>query len=204
MPNPFDLIPDVVFAPDSAGHLLDEMVRDYEQAWLEITGQEINLPAASRERVFLYTQAARYFAAYQMIDQGCKMNLLKYATGPYLDNLAALFGLSRLPAQPSYAKVLFTLSMPQPGVTVIPAGTRVSTAGNIFFMTQADLQIPAGGLNVEGNVVSTRTGADTAGLSVGQINVLVDPVSFVKSAVNIEKSQGGADIESDSNLRYRV
>ena len=42
------------------------------------------------------------------------------------------------------------------------------------------------------------------GFSEGRINIIVDPVAYVSKVKNIEKTQGGADVEDDLSLRTRI
>lgn len=204
--NPYSILPDISFAPSNVQALLDEMVRDYEAAYLQFTGKNVTLAPASEPRIQLYTQALRFFHAYQLIDQGCKMNLPKYSYGSYLENLASiLLGPNpRQPAKPSYCSLEFTLSAPRSVAVTIPTNTRASTQDNIYFATQNPLVIPAGQLSIQGDAVSVQAGANTAGLLAGQINNLVDPVPYVATVVNITASQGGSDIESDDSLKLRM
>lgn len=204
--NPFSILADVSFAPKDVQTLLDEMVADYERAYLEGTGKRITLPAVSETRIQLYTQALRFYQVYQLIDYGFRMNLPKYSSGAFLDNLASIMlgPNPRQPAKPSYCSVEFTLSALRPQAVTIPAGTRVSTSDNLFFATQEALTIPPGKLTVQGSVVSLATGAATAGILPGQLNALVDPVPYVASAINVTTSQGGSDVENDNSLKLRM
>lgn len=180
------------------------MIADYEAEYLRQTGEKMSVALASKERIYLNTDAYRFFLAYRLIDRGCKMNLLKYSIGPFLDNLAAFFGLARLEAQKSVSRVRFTLSAAQSSSVLIPKGTRLSTPTKIYFRTKEDAFVPAGEMEVECDIESLEAGAATAGLLPGQISIIVDPVPYVSKVINIESSQGGADIESDESLRLRI
>lgn len=202
--NPFDQIPDVDFVPTSVDTLLEEMIADYENAYYAQTGEEKSIPISSPERIQIYTEAARFHMAYRLIDRGCKMNLLKYSEGGYLDNLAALFGLERLSAQPSVSRVRFTLSAPQDKPVLIPKGTRVSTPDKLFFETDTELIIMPGDSTGEVNIKSQSVGAATAGTLPGQIRILVDPIAYVTKVENIFSTQGGVDTEDDESLRVKI
>lgn len=202
--NPFDSIPEIDFMPRTVDQLLSEMIGDYEREYYRITGTKKSVAPASEERIYLYTEAYRVYLIYQMIDRGLKMNLPKYAEGDFLDNLAALFGIKRLPAQQSESRAQFSLSALQSTSVRIPAGTRLTTSNGLYFATVAETVIESGQASGECNLRSLTAGADTAGINPGQINVLVDPIPFVSEAVNILPSQGGADVESDANLRLRI
>ena len=202
--NPLNDIPDISFVPTSTEELLEEMTADYEKYYKETTGENIKVQPASEVRIFLYTQAYRYYLMYMMIDNGLKMNLLKYSRGAFLENLGAWFGITRNSGKPSYTTVKFTLSAPRQVSTTIPAGTRVSTGDNIFFKTLGQLIIPSGEITGEVNAVSITAGKATNGIPAGDINIIVDPIPFVAEAKNETKSQGGADVEDDDSLRTRI
>lgn len=97
-----------------------------------------------------------------------------------------------------------TLSAPRTVEIVIPSGTRISPGDKIYFATDEDLIIPAG--ETEGTVAATctETGAVGNGFMAGEIKIVIDPVAYVASMVNITKSEGGAEIEKDDALRERV
>ena len=202
--NPLHDVPEISFVPTSVEEMLDEMITDYEKSYFDITGEKIKIQPASETRIFLYTQAYRYYLAYMMIDNGLKMNLLKYSKGDFLDNLGAWFGLKRNDNKPSYATVEFTLSAPRQSSVTIFSGTRVSTDDNIFFKVIDQVIIPPGEISVTTNVVSVNKGAKTNSIAPGDINIVVDPIPFVSGVINISKSQGGADTEDDDSYRTRI
>lgn len=203
--NPLQNIPDIDFAPQKVDDIIGEMVRDYEAEYYRQTGKQKSIVPASEERIILYTEAARFFAAYQMIDQGCKMNLLKYSKGEYLDNLVAtLHGLERLPAQKSISRARFSLSAVLTQPVTIPKGTRMSTPSKIYFETQAPLVIPAGEISAETDIIACETGIASASLLPGQVNILVDPIPYVARVENLEMTQGGTDVEEDESLALRA
>ena len=87
---------------------------------------------------------------------------------------------------------------------ILPQGTRVSPGSGIFFATTEYAEIPAGQLSVDVEVRCLEPGTAGNGFAPGEINVLVDPISFVASTENIDTSQGGADVEDDDSLRERI
>lgn len=204
MSSDLDKIPEINFVPKTVEEIQSSMIAAYEQEYKNQTGQEISLPAASRDRIMINTEAAFIYQAYQLIDYGNKMNLLKYSTGDYLDNLVAMLGVTRLQPQKAISRVRFTLSEAQQSNITILAGTRVSTANQLFFETSAECTISAGQLTAECDVVCTESGAVGNDCALGQINIIVDPVAFVSKVENIEVSQGGTDTESDDSLRLRA
>lgn len=200
----FSIYPELDFVEETEDGIVQQMVKDYEDKYREITGEQVTLKPGDPERILLSAQAYRYYQALVKQDQLIKMNLLKYASGGYLDNLGASCKVYRLPAQSAVATVKFTLSKAQTGQTAIPKGIRVSPGKDVFFATTAELVIPAGSLS--GSVVCkcTAPGAAGNGYTAGQIKVLVDPLPYVASVSNTDTSAGGSDIESDDKLKERI
>lgn len=184
--------------------LLREMVSEYEEAYFNATGERKTLADGDPVRIWIYAQALRLYGAYQLIDYAAKQNLLKYSSGNFLDHLGARVGVTRLPASNAVATQRFTLSAARPNPVAIPAGTRVSPGSAIFFATTEYAEIPAGQLSVDVEVRCLEPGTAGNGFAPGEINVLVDPISFVASTENIDTSQGGADVEDDDSLRERI
>lgn len=133
-----------------------------------------------------------------------KQNLLKYSTGDNLDQLGALVDTERLSASAAGTTIKATLSAVREQSVIIPAGTRVTPDGKIYFALDAPLIIPAGTLIGEGHATCTVTGTSGNDFLPGEINTIVDPVAYVVSMVNTTKSEGGSDIESDDAYRERI
>lgn len=200
----FRNLPDVEFVNRDIETILAKMIADYEQAYFDANGERKVLAKGDPVRIWIYSQALKYYAALQLIDYTGKQNLLKYASGPRLENIGARVGVTRLQADFAIATQRFVLSATRPSATPIPKGTRVSPGANVFFATKAYAEIPAGQTYVDIIVECTETGAFANGYLPGQINVLVDPLPYIASVENIDTSQSGADIESDDSLRERI
>jgi hypothetical protein len=142
-------------------------------------------------RLFLSTLAAIISMQNAVSDWTQKQNFLRYATGSYLDGLAALLDVYRLEPFPAKTVLRYTLPAPRAVPTAIPEGTRATADGRIFFATDNFLLIPAG--NTTGEVPATCliNGQEGNGLIPGQINRAVDIIAFVSSVENIIESNGG-------------
>jgi phage-related baseplate assembly protein len=124
--------------------------------------------------------------------------------GDYLDHIGAIVRTERIPAQPSVTTLKFTLSTAQPQAVVIPAGTRVTPDGQVFFAVLTDTTVAAGTLQIDVYAECTIEGTVGNGWQIGQINQLVDPLLWIIQVQNITVSSGGSDIESDDNYRQRI
>lgn len=197
-------LPDVSFIDNI--HLEDveaQMIRDYQDRYKEVTGEEIVLSRADPDALILYACAVQIFQELLYVDRAGKQDLLKYSYGEYLDNLAAMKGIAREPAKAAMANVRFTLSRLRPEPVGIAAGTRV-TDGEIYFETLEYAEIPSGGECVDVLCRCLTEGQAGNDLPIGTINVIVDPVPYVATVSNIETTKGGTDIEDDDSLKERV
>jgi len=123
--------------------------------------------------------------------------------GQYLDLRAEEHGLFRRPAVAATGSVVFA---GVPG-TVIPAGTRLSTASTstspaITFRTTEAATIPDSGS------VEVRIEAETPGVrgnvAAGSIRFMASPIQGVASVTNPAPTSGGVDQEDDESLRARL
>ncbi len=205
MPNYVQSSPEISFIENkSVEDVRTEMVADFEAYMTEAEGRPIRLDRASVHRMILYAAAAQIYQAMQYVDRAGKQNLLKYSYDRFLDNLALLKGVVRLPAAKASTTLRFTLSAARESAVGIPTGTRVSDGGTVFFATEAYLEIPAGSLTGEARAVCTVPGLSGNGFRPGELKVLVDPVPYVSAVENLTLTEGGADTESDEDLAERV
>ena len=203
--NAIKNLPDISFIDNKTiDQVRQEMVADYESFISEATGQTVTLERSSVHRMELYAAAAQIYQAMQYIDRQGKQNILKYSYSDFLDNLAIFKGVTRNPATAATTTLRFTLSAERDTATGIPQGTRVSTAGSIYFATDVYAEIPAGSTTVDVPATCTVAGTDGNGFAVGELATIVDPIPYVASVTNTTATEGGAEIESDDDLAERV
>lgn len=203
-----DELPEVSFIGGvSLESVRAEMVADYCEKYEELTGKAPLLPADDKNRVLLGVCALQIFQGFKYIEQTGRMNLLKYATGAYLDNLAALKNVRRGENARSAVTMRFVKhnDFVNNEITV-PALTRVAAAEHeIYWRTpEIDVTIPAGRSFVDIDCVCTEEGAFSNGFEYGEITRLIDTVPLLKEIYNINVSAGGSDEEDDDALRLRV
>lgn len=200
----FSKTPDVSFIDGlTLQQIRDQIVSDYTAAYEAERGVAPEINPGTPERLMLYAFAAHFYQALQYVDRAGKMGLLKYSEGDWLDNLGVLRGVTRRPATPATAPVLFTLSDIRASATGIPGGTRVA-AGDVYFRTDEYLEIPAGSQTGTVTVTAIEAGEQGNGVPAGDLNTIVDPVPYVASVTNTEPSRGGAAIESDDSFTLRI
>ena len=201
----FPSLADIVFAERDPAVIERELINGYEQAYQLQYGEERKLYPGDPIRLFLESVAFEIVQQRHLIDDTGKMNLLAYSRSNYLDHLGALLGVTRLPAQPALTTLKFTLSAPQIGVSVIPAGTRATPGGgDIVFSTMEVAEIPEGGQEVEVAAECLSIGATGNGFLPGQVKKIVDPFPWQMKVENTTTTFGGTDTENDENLRERI
>lgn len=127
------------------------------------------------------------------------------ATGTALEKHAAERGLERRAAEKSKGEVTFMLEYVQNEGVVIPKGTVVSTTDEVplRFLTTETSTIEVGTTYV--NIpVEAEFGGSRYNVGYRDISVLVTSVPLVYSVVNQSAFTGGADAESDEELRNRL
>lgn len=126
------------------------------------------------------------------------------ATGEYLERHAAERGLSRKTATKARGTVRFIPSEEEHGDILIPQGTVVCSYIDMHrYTTDSDALISSTDSFVEAPVTAVSAGADYNARG-GVVTIIVTPVIGVGGVYNGSLIRGGADTESDDELRARV
>jgi len=200
-------VPDVDFAVKDPTVIVSEVVADYEAAFLALTGVAKTLAPGDPVRLFLLVVCHWLSQQRTIIDFTGKENLLKYARGDYLDNLAALYGqrTERQPASYAVTTLEFTLAAQLSFNATIPKGTLVQAPNAVVFQTLADLVIKAGDLVGDVSGAAMVAGQIGNGFLPGQINGVINwNQPWAVSVTNTIVTAGGSDEETDEQYRYRV
>ena len=156
-------------------------------------------------RIFGEAIAALLISVYNTFDDRAKQRMLQYARGEVLDAIGDRYGVARAAAAAASATFRFTVSAVQSSNIIIPAETRVTTDGSVYFATVEAVVLQAGDLYVDTTGVCTEGGAKYNGYTAGQIATLVDLIPYI-SASNTTVSAGGDDGEpytDEGDDRYR-
>lgn len=200
----FEEIEDVSFLEDiTLEGMKEQAVQEYEQAYQEITGKEE--PVGDKFKAVLYAIIMIVYNIMLFIDQRAKKNLLKYATGAWLDNLALSRGLMRKTEEKAIVTIRFILSEAVSNTVVIPKGTRVtSAAAKIYFAVNDYTEIQPGETMAEVLCTSVSGGVEANQFSIGEINILVDPIAYISKVGSVDVPSGGADAETDDTFAQRI
>lgn len=198
-------LPDISFIDGiTADTVLDEMINDFQNRYYELTGEYEPLGELDKLRILMNAASMKIYQAYQYIEKTGKMNLLRYASGDYLLHLGATRGVEINEEKAAVCKIKFTLSDLQTSAVVIPKGTQVTAGDGVYFETEEYAEIPPGTSDVTVSAVCQATGTVGNGYTIGQLNVLVEPIPYVDSVMNTSASAGGEDIMSDEDFRQKI
>ena len=160
-------------------------------------------------RIFGEALVAVFVALYNEVNDKMRQRTLQYARGEVLDALGARYGVERAAPASASATFRFTASAAQAENIIIPAGTRITTDGSVYFATQETAVLPVGAQTVDVLGVCTAGGSAYNGFAIGTIKTLVDLIPYISGASNTTTSTGGDDgepytEEGDDRLRERI
>jgi len=189
---------DPIFIDTDPNIIVTDLIAFYETA----TG--LKLSPAQAERLLINAWAYRESLTRSGVNEAAKQNLVAFAVGVILDYLGQLVGVSRLPSQPAQTTVKFYL-LTGHGDVVIPRGTRVaSTDGVAVFYTLNDQPVATGTDDVSVLCQCETPGILGNGYIAATIAVILDPQPYLILAENLSTTNGGADVETDEQLRIRI
>ena len=157
-------------------------------------------------RVFGEGIVALFVSMFSLFNDKAKQRTLRFARGNVLDAIGDRYNVIRLEPTSASAVFRFSVSEVQDENIIIPAGTRITTDGSVYFATQETTVLPARNQTVNVLAVCTTGGAAYNGFSVGTVSTLVDLIPYIESAENITVSSGGDDGEpysEDGDEKYR-
>ena len=191
-------VPDVDFLGYmSLETVTNELLTGYAEYYEQATGIAPDLKPANRDRIILQSAALLLYQIIELIDREGKSNLLKYATGSALDNIAAIKRLLREPAQPAKTTLKFSLAEARSDDVTVPAGTRACTESEIVFFTTEAVTIEAGNTEAEAPAEAEVSGLSGNGYPAGTVTELMDLVPYIDSVTNTVITSGGKDVQSD-------
>ena len=160
-------------------------------------------------RIFGEALVAIFVSLYNEFNDKMKQRTLRHARGVVLDAIGERLNVYRLQPESASAVFRFSASAAISENIVIPAGTRITSDGSVYFATQEAAVLPAGALYIDLPGVCINSGAVYNGFAAGTITTLVDLIPFISGAVNITDSAGGNDgepytTEGDEKLRERI
>ena len=160
-------------------------------------------------RIFGEALVAVFVALYSEFNDKMQQRTLQYARGEVLDAIGERYGVERAEPASATATFRFSVEAAQPENIIIPAGTRVTTDGSVYFATDETAVLQTGAMYVDVLGICTTGGSQYNGFSPGTIKTLVDLIPYISGAENTTTSTGGDDgepytDEGDERLRERI
>ena len=180
---------------------IDEIYQEMLVCFGEQTGLEPREGCDLSAR--LYALAAQVYSLYVQADWVVRQAFPQTAEGEYLDAHAQLRGLERKPAVTAEGTVRFAAGEGSDAPREIPRGTVCMTAGLVRFETTEPAAIPAGQLTADVSVQALEPGKLGNVSARAIVSMAVAPIG-VSACTNPEPCAGGADGETDEELRVRV
>lgn len=180
-----------------------EVIRAEMKAYME---KELNrqIAPADIEQLLINTYAYRELLIRAGLNHGARQNLVAFSAGAALEELGRLVGVSRLPASGALCTIQLSLIAGHTGV-VIPEGIRIgSTDGKAIFQTIESVVVPPGVQVSHVGVACSEMGIVGNGYAPNTITIILDPQPYLTAAWNVDQSAGGANEETDNDLRDRI
>ena len=160
-------------------------------------------------RIFGEALVAVLVAYMSKANDASRQTLLRYARGQVLDAVGERLGVERIAATPATCTLKFELSAAQAQAITIPAMTRVTADGKLYFATDAPCVIASGQTVGTVSASCTEAGESGNGLLPGTLTTLVDLQPYVATVTNTTATAGGDDgepytTEGDDRLRERI
>ena len=148
----------------------------------------------SDAKIYARAFAGTADAVFSLVSYMHRQQFVFSCDSEYLDRHAALYGLTRKPAEFAEGSVRFDVS----AGGVVPAGTVVQTGDGVRFVTTSD--DVSGVSHVRAELAGVNGNTD-AGIEVNLLSPLlgVDSTAIVSARI-----EGGIDIESDDEFRSRT
>lgn len=170
--------------------------------------QEALYPGDER-RIFGEALVAVLVSVFSMFNDEAKQRTLQYARGSVLDAIGERYNLGRIEATSATAVFRFSVSDVRDENIIIPAGTRITSDGNVYFATQETAVLSAGDTYVDIVGACSVAGTSYNGVAPGLIATLVDLIPYIAGVSNITETAGGDDgepytDEGDNKFRERI
>lgn len=188
------------FIETDAGKISGEVLEQLEN------GVSEPLYPGDERRIFGETLSQVIVSVYNSVNDACRQKMLRYARGEVLDALGENRDVTRL--DPTYATTTLRFSITEAVAfnIVIPAGLRVSSDFERYFLTDYTVVLYAGALHVDVTATAEEGGSEYNGIEPGEIANIVDvsEVPMIDSVGNITETAGGGDREDDETYRERI
>lgn len=186
---------------------LDYNIEQEEQALVKYAEDLLGktLYPAQYERLMLSIIEYKASMLVQRFNEAAKLNLAQCSTGLILDAIAEMAGVEKLKGSKGSDILEIELNTTFTSDLTISKGLEILSKDEKYtFVTTEDLIIPAGETKGTVKIEAQEIGEETNNYGVGDVNILVRPISYIKSVTNVNGVSGGAGEETEENLIKRI
>ena len=195
----------VKFVDEKYKDILNDIIKTYEEEYKKEFGETIKLQAGDLETIWAIILAARVYKEHQIINYVGNQNLIDEAENESLEILGKEFDVLRLEKSKATASQIFIFNQALPEAKYILKNTEIKTQdGSLSFYLKENVFCPKGSTETYGTVECEIEGEEGNNKIQGDISDCQNSPDWIKETYNINTSQGGADYESDENLRKRI
>lgn len=175
----------------------DQMMDNYVDA-----GGDILYPGDEKE-ILLRAVLADIVQCFAGVDNGLRMQTLRYAVGDYLDILGEQRNCARIEASAARATVSITTNGTGQEET-LEAGTTMTADGEVFYALVEDFIMTGYQQTATVEVEAVDAGSAGNGLLAGTQMQLSVSNQGIQSIVSISNASGGNEKEDDDTYRERI
>mgnify|MGYP003290980437 CR=1 FL=1 len=181
----------------------DKIIQEWISLYEEKSGK--TLQPAQLERLMVDVGAYRESVLRNKIQEVAKQNLLNYAPIDILEHIGEPLGVTKLKANAATTMLKFSIDEPLDFVYRIEADTEVESKDGLYiFKTIEAVNLEIGETDVTVKAVCETAGIGANNYTLGSINNLITPLSYISKVENVTVTGGGADDEEAENLRERI
>lgn len=160
---------------------------------------------AQYERLMLSVIEYKASLLVQKFNEAAKLNLPQCSHGLILEAIGEMAGVYKLAGSYGSDNLEIELNTTFTSDLTIAKGLEILSKDEKYtFVTTEDLIIPAGETKGVVKIVAQELGEETNNYGIGDVNILVRPISYIKSVTNVNGVTGGADEESEENFIKRI
>ena len=179
----------------------DEIWKDMMLAYVE-AGGDIIYPGDEKD-MLLRSVLAVVTQVFAGVDNGLRMQTLRYAVGDYLDVLGENRNCERIQAQAATATVTITTN-PTGEADTLAAGTAMTADGEMFYKLVEDLPLTGYAQTLTASIIADRAGSAGNGLLTGAQMQMQSTHPAINSIIVATDATGGQEREEDEAYRERI
>ncbi len=160
---------------------------------------------AQDERLLISLIAYKASLLVNKFNDAARLNLTRYSRGTILDCIGEMFSTPRLQGSKGKDVLKITLNTTFTSDLTIAKGLEILSKDEEYsFFTTENCVIPAGEKTGTVAIEAETIGEYANVYGIGDVNILVKPISYIQSVENINGVSGGADIEDDTPYIKRI